>query len=107
MDLLAAGAPCQPFSIGGKHKAHSDERKPLPAGVPRTARDAPEGGCDRECEGIASWVAFGSSLSSSNSNWRTLPSFPQTRSTLKGGKRTSPRSVRRTAAVTSRPSATW
>lgn len=29
-DLLAAGAPCQPFSIGGKHKAHSDDRNLFP-----------------------------------------------------------------------------
>lgn len=28
--LLAAGAPCQPFSIGGKHEAHNDGRNLFP-----------------------------------------------------------------------------
>jgi DNA (cytosine-5)-methyltransferase 1 len=33
VDLLAGGVPCQPFSIGGKHKGHEDERNMFPAMV--------------------------------------------------------------------------
>ena len=30
IDLLAAGAPCQPFSLGGKHRAEQDPRNMFP-----------------------------------------------------------------------------
>src|ERR1017187_2163791 len=33
IDLLAAGVPCQPFSIGGKHLGHNDERNMFPQTV--------------------------------------------------------------------------
>ena len=31
IDLLAGGPPCQPFSMGGKHKAFGDKRDMFPA----------------------------------------------------------------------------
>ncbi len=30
MDLVAGGAPCQPFSLGGKHRAQDDSRNMIP-----------------------------------------------------------------------------
>lgn len=33
LDLLAGGPPCQPFSMGGKHKAYLDDRDMFPATV--------------------------------------------------------------------------
>ncbi len=33
VELLAGGPPCQPFSTGGKHKAHDDSRDMFPATV--------------------------------------------------------------------------
>lgn len=33
IDLLAGGPPCQPFSMGGKHKAYDDNRDMFPATV--------------------------------------------------------------------------
>ncbi len=38
IDLLAGGPPCQPFSIGGKHKAHKDRRDMFPQ-VVRAVRE--------------------------------------------------------------------
>jgi len=38
IDLLSGGPPCQPFSIGGKHKAHNDSRDMFPEAA-RTIRE--------------------------------------------------------------------
>lgn len=39
IDLIAAGAPCQPFSLGGKHRAFDDHRNMFPE-VFRAVREA-------------------------------------------------------------------
>jgi DNA (cytosine-5)-methyltransferase 1 len=33
VDLVAGGPPCQPFSLGGKHKAYSDKRDMFPTTI--------------------------------------------------------------------------
>jgi DNA (cytosine-5)-methyltransferase 1 len=33
IDLVAGGPPCQPFSVGGKHKGHEDDRNMFPEAV--------------------------------------------------------------------------
>ena len=33
VDLVSGGPPCQPFSLGGKHKAHGDKRDMFPPAV--------------------------------------------------------------------------
>lgn len=33
IDLVSGGPPCQPFSLGGKHRAHGDRRDMFPAAV--------------------------------------------------------------------------
>ncbi|EAB2330838.1 DNA (cytosine-5-)-methyltransferase [Salmonella enterica subsp. enterica serovar Cerro] len=42
IDLLAGGPPCQPFSMGGKHKAYGDERDMFPATVEIVRRLKPK-----------------------------------------------------------------
>lgn len=41
LELLAAGVPCQPFSIGGKHKGHADERNLFPQTIEIIRRTKP------------------------------------------------------------------
>jgi DNA (cytosine-5)-methyltransferase 1 len=42
LDLLAGGPPCQPFSMGGKHKAYGDKRDMFPATVDVVRRLRPK-----------------------------------------------------------------
>ena len=42
IDLLAGGPPCQPFSMGGKHKAYGDERDMFPSTVELVRRLKPK-----------------------------------------------------------------
>lgn len=39
VDLVSGGPPCQPFSLGGKHRAHSDVRDMFPQAI-RAVREA-------------------------------------------------------------------
>jgi DNA (cytosine-5)-methyltransferase 1 len=39
LDLISGGPPCQPFSIGGKHRGHEDSRNMFPQAV-RAVREA-------------------------------------------------------------------
>lgn len=41
IDLVAGGPPCQPFSMGGKHKAFDDERDMFPATIETVRRLKP------------------------------------------------------------------
>jgi DNA (cytosine-5)-methyltransferase 1 len=42
IELLAGGPPCQPFSMGGKHRAHNDDRDMFPATVEIVRRLQPK-----------------------------------------------------------------
>jgi DNA (cytosine-5)-methyltransferase 1 len=41
IDLVAGGPPCQPFSLGGKHRAHHDQRDMFPHAIQAIAQLAP------------------------------------------------------------------
>jgi DNA (cytosine-5)-methyltransferase 1 len=41
VDLVAGGPPCQPFSLGGKHRAHHDQRDMFPNAIQAIAQLAP------------------------------------------------------------------
>jgi DNA (cytosine-5)-methyltransferase 1 len=53
LDLVAGGPPCQPFSVGGKHKGSGDVRDMWPEAI-RAVRDAlPQGFIFENVRGIA------------------------------------------------------
>lgn len=41
VDVVAGGPPCQPFSLGGKHKAHQDDRDMFPYAIKAIERLSP------------------------------------------------------------------
>ncbi|WP_306598832.1 DNA cytosine methyltransferase [Geothrix sp. 21YS21S-2] len=43
IDLVAGGPPCQPFSLGGKHRGHEDERDMFPEAVRAVRELKPKG----------------------------------------------------------------
>jgi len=42
IDVVAGGPPCQPFSLGGKHKAHQDSRDMFPYAIQAIEKLAPK-----------------------------------------------------------------
>jgi DNA (cytosine-5)-methyltransferase 1 len=42
VDIVAGGPPCQPFSLGGKHKAHDDTRDMFPYAIKAIEKLAPK-----------------------------------------------------------------
>jgi DNA (cytosine-5)-methyltransferase 1 len=42
IDVVAGGPPCQPFSLGGKHKAHDDSRDMFPYAIAAIERLSPK-----------------------------------------------------------------
>lgn len=42
IDIVAGGPPCQPFSLGGKHKAHNDSRDMFPNAIKAIERLSPK-----------------------------------------------------------------
>ena len=53
IDLVAGGPPCQPFSIGGKHRAFDDERDMFPASVDVVRRLRPRAFLFENVRGLA------------------------------------------------------
>ncbi len=52
IDLVSGGPPCQPFSMGGKHKAYNDKRDMFPAAVEVVRNLRPRGFLFENVKGI-------------------------------------------------------
>lgn len=52
IDLVSGGPPCQPFSMGGKHRAYRDARDMFPAAVEVVRKLAPRGFLFENVKGI-------------------------------------------------------
>lgn len=61
IDLVAGGPPCQPFSLGGKHKAHADRRDMFPATIAAVRQLQPKAFLIENVKGLAR-AAFASYL---------------------------------------------
>ena len=53
IDLLAGGVPCQPFSIGGKHRGHDDARNMFPEMIRAVRKLRPKGILIENVRGLA------------------------------------------------------
>jgi DNA (cytosine-5)-methyltransferase 1 len=53
VDVVAGGPPCQPFSIGGKHRGHEDERDMWPEAVRAVRETAPRAFLFENVRGLA------------------------------------------------------
>lgn len=60
IDLVTGGPPCQPFSVGGKGRAHQDERDMFPAAVRVIAQTRPLGFVFENVKGLlrSSFAAY-------------------------------------------------
>lgn len=53
LDLIAGGPPCQPFSIGGKHRGHDDTRDMWPEAIRAVREVRPRGFLFENVRGLA------------------------------------------------------
>jgi DNA (cytosine-5)-methyltransferase 1 len=53
IDMIAGGPPCQPFSIGGKHKGHDDARDMWPEAIRAVREISPSGFLFENVRGLA------------------------------------------------------